>query len=73
MVKNVSQKKSDWNHERRLLKRVFVPLECRSYIKYKMVLFSLNLGAYTSHTVDRFTFIAVCEWHEKKQNHLQRI
>lgn len=54
-------KTHDWNHEMRLLKCVFSPLECRSFIKYKMVLFSLNLGAYTSPTVDRFTYTTVCE------------
>ena len=29
-----------------------------------------DLGASTSHTVDRFTFTAVREWREKKRNHL---
>lgn len=29
-----------------------------------------DLGDSTSHSVDRFTLTAVCEWHKKKQNNL---
>lgn len=51
------KKNNDWNHEMKLLECVFKPFGMQRFHKIQDgIVYPLNLGTYTSHTVDRFTF-----------------